>query len=395
MKKNIFLLLAASLLGMGHSMADNVLVVKDVDVPQGGQGTIEIGCEFDTEYTAFELQLSLPDGFSLLTDEEGYPVIEKAFSTNHILTGNLLSSNGNYKFTCRSMDNISISTSGALFRVTVQADASLALGTSLTASITTCEFTRTADSEGESLADTEFSIHITESRTILDENSTQMPVAENGAKVRVKRTVNADVWSTICLPFAMTEAQTKEAFGNDVQLADFTGYQATEDDDENVVGITVSFEPVNAIEANHPYIIKVSSPLTEFTVDDVDINPEEEPTKAAVKRTKKQWSEMIGTYVAEKTIEDQMLFLNGGCFWYSTGKTKMKGYRAYFDFYDVLTDVEGADVRIFLDFDGEETGIREILTSDTQRAIFDLSGRKVVKPQLHGVYIINGKKIMK
>lgn len=396
MKKEFILLLSACLLSMGQSMAENVLTVSDVNVPQGGESMIEIGCEFDTEYTAFELQLSLPDGLSLLTDDDGYPIVEKAFDTNHILTGNLLPSNGNYKFTCRSMDNLSIPTSGALFRVTVQAEATLSFGTNLTASITACEFTRTADSNGESLSDVDFTINITEFRTILDESSIEMPVAESNAKVRVKRTIAANVWSTICLPFAMTEMQTKEAFGSDVQLADFTGYDATEDEDENVIGITVNFETANAIEANHPYVIKVSSPVTEFTIDGVNIDPEEEPTKAAIKRTKKQWSEMIGTYVAETTVGDQMLFLSEGKFWYSTGQTKMKGYRAYFDFYDVLSEVETAGVKILVILDGEETKVDGIVNNKLLDSNwFDLRGRKVVKPQQHGVYIINGKKILK
>lgn len=396
MKKEFILLLSACLLSMGQSMAENVLTVSDVNVPQGGESMIEIGCEFDTEYTAFELQLSLPDGLSLLTDDDGYPIVEKAFDTNHILTGNLLPSNGNYKFTCRSMDNLSIPTSGALFRVTVQAEATLSFGTNLTASITACEFTRTADSNGESFSDVDFTINITEFRTILDESSIEMPVAESNAKVRVKRTIAANVWSTICLPFAMTEMQTKEAFGSDVQLADFTGYDATEDEDENVIGITVNFETANAIEANHPYVIKVSSPVTEFTIDGVNIDPEEEPTKAAIKRTKKQWSEMIGTYVAETTVGDQMLFLSEGKFWYSTGQTKMKGYRAYFDFYDVLSEVETAGVKILVILDGEETKVDDIVNNKLLDSNwFDLRGRKVVKPQQHGVYIINGKKILK
>ena len=44
------------------------------------------------------------------------------------------------------MDNISMPTSGPLLRVTLLADASIALGTNLTATVTGCEFTRTADS---------------------------------------------------------------------------------------------------------------------------------------------------------------------------------------------------------------------------------------------------------
>ena len=248
---------------------------------------------------------------------------------------------------------------------------------------------------GADIDGTTFNVTVTDYIT-LDENSTVAPEAAEAVNVRVLRTINANSWSTICLPFEMTETQTKEAFGSDVLLADFTGYETEEDDDENIVGITVNFEPVTAIEANHPYIIKVSSPVTEFSVEGVDIAPEEEPTKAAVKRTKKQWSEMIGTYVAGTTIEEQMLFINGGKFWYSTGLTKMKAYRAYFDFYDVLTEVEEASVKVLFDIDDDETAIDEIINRKSSNSkCFDLSGRKVVEPQQHGVYIINGKKTLK
>ena len=393
MKKTLFLIITVSLLCIGQTLAGNVLTVNDVNVPQGGQATLEIGCEFDTEYTAFELQIALPDGVSLMTDEYGYPVIEKAFDTNHILTGNLLPSNGNYKITCRSMDNISIPTEGVLFRVTVVADAGLVLGTNLAANITACEFTRTADSYGENLVDADFTIHITEFRTILDETSTTMPEAEENANVKVKRTIKAGNWSTICLPFAMTEEQVKTAFGDDVQLAEFTGYEATEDDNGDIVEIKVNFSDATAIEANHPCLIKVSENVSEFTVDGVDIDPEEEPTVATVKRTRKQWSEMIGTYAAT-TVEDQMLFLSGNKFWYSTGSSKIKGYRAYFDFYDVLTEVESSSSRVSMFFNGEITDINKVSEkkSDTSGAVYDLQGRRVNKP-IKGIFIKDGKKI--
>ena len=345
MKKYFFLLLSACLFCVGQAMADNVLTVSNVDVPLGGQATIEIGCEFDTEYTAFELQIALPEGLSLLTDEDGYPIIEKAFDTNHILTGNLLPSNGNYKITCRSMENLSIPGSGVLFRVTVLADASLDLGTSYTASVTASEFTRTADSNGENLDDVEFAVNITEFRTILDESSTSVPEAANGVNVRVKRAILANEWSTICLPFAMTEAQVKAAFGNDVQLGNFCDTESTYDDDDNVVGISISFEDATEIEANHPYIIKVSSPITEFTVDNVDVAPAEDDALIEVDngltgRRRVVYGGFYGTYHAQTELEKFALFMNSNKFWYSAGLTKMKAFRAYFVLLDVLTEAE-------------------------------------------------------
>lgn len=55
-----------------------------------------------------------------------------------------------------------------------------------------------------------------------------MPEAAEGVNVRVKRTIKANEWSTLVLPFAMTAEQVKSAFGNDVQLADFTGVETEE-----------------------------------------------------------------------------------------------------------------------------------------------------------------------
>ena len=241
--------------------------------------------------------------------------------------------------------------------------------------------------------DVTFKVKVVNAHTVvLDELSTTAPENATGVNVTVKRTIKADEWSTICLPFAMTNAQVKEAFGDDVKIANFTGYEATTDGDDNVTGIKVNFAEVDAIEANHPYVIKVSSAIIEFTVDNVDIDPEDEPKVATVVRTKKKWSEMIGTYVANTTIENQMLFLNGNKFWYSNGSTKMKGYRAYFDFYDVLSEVENASARItFFDGTTEITNVNlnDNINEDAPR--YNLAGQKVSK-SYKGIVIQNGVK---
>ena len=41
------------------------------------------------------------------------------------------------------------------------------------------------------------------------------------------------------------------------------------------------------------------------------------------------------------------------------------------------------------------TGINSVATSNAQPIYFDLSGRKVAEPKAGGIYIINGKKLMK
>ena len=309
------------------------------------------------------------------------------------------------------MDNISMPTSGELFRVTVLADASLAVGAMLSAEVTGSEFTRTADSNGESVEDVNFTICITESRTVLDENSIIAPVYEEDANVLVRRTIAADTWSTICLPFAMSEEQVKATFGNDVELGDFTGYDTAEDAEENIVGITLNFDDVTAIEANHPYIIKVSNALTEFSVDGVTIDPEDVPCVALGTTTGKGKNavyhpmDFTGTYLAEfdfyNDAQSRALFLSDNKFYYATENTKhMKAFRAYFDFDDVLTSVENAPsaARMRISSDKETSKIENVeFLKHANRHVYSVGGQDLgeyseLRKLPKGVYIMDGKK---
>lgn len=267
--------------------------------------------------------------------------------------------------------------------------------------VTLCNMTLIGDRR-VSVPDASFTLHVVSIHTMtLDENSTTAPTKSNGAvNVTVKRTIPADVWATICLPFSMTEEQVKEAFGDDVQLADFKGCNTTKDEDENVIGITVNFADVTAIEANHPYIIKVSDLITEFTVDGVNVNAIEEPsvdcdemTVKVGKNTYTSYNRFIGTYTAQTEVPEKCLFLSNNKFWYATEETQpMKAYRAYFDFYDVLSEVENASSRMNMVFNNETTGISETMNYELRTMnCFDLQGRPVISPK-KGLYIKNGKK---
>lgn len=401
--KKILLFLSACILGIGQALASNVLTVSDVSVPQGGQATLEIGCAFDTEYTAFELQIVLPDGLSLLKDEDGYPVIEKAFDTNHLLTSKHLPSNGNYMITCFSTENLSMPTSGALFRVTVLAEEEMTIGTNLTASVTACEFTRTSNSSGDYLSDIDFNITIgapEDPWTTLDENSTTSPVASDGeVEIKVKRSIKGNQWNTICLPFAMTAEQVSEVFGSDVELAEFDSYEV----DDEKTSITVNFVDADLSDgflANYPYLIKTSSDINEFMVTST-IEPDEENAVAeyAEGRGAKRhvYGTFIGSFHANTTVPAAKLFISNNKFYYSKGETKMKGYRAYFDLEDVIDAYYGnspqqAPIRVMLNGHDDFTAIDVVdMNIRYQEGIYTLSGMKVKNAE-RGVFIKNGKK---
>lgn len=267
-------------------------------------------------------------------------------------------------------------------------DNSLALG-EYDLTVTDIQFEATGVEDH--IADVPFKVIVTD-RITLDENSTELPIERDGVNVKVKRTINANEWSTICLPFDMTESEVKAAFGNDVELAIFDSYSA-ETEGSNVESITINFVEVDLSDdftANYPYLIKTSKKITEFSLDGKDISPD--AVIEQYKKGTKVKGKFIGTYEANTTVPENSLFLSGNKFWYSTGKTKMKAFRAYFTLVDVLTDRSaGARINVI----DETTGIKEVHGSANVEGTYDLQGRKVEEPTNKGLYIVNGRKVVK
>lgn len=401
MIKKIILSVALMVAAIGTKAES--LQVKDVVIPQNGTASIEI--ELDNPNLVFEgftFAMQLPDGLVPVMDGEGNPSFEKGerMATKSPQSG--YSADDNVaKFALLTNGTAISGTSGLLIAPNVRLSADAAVGTKFTVTLTEIKFT-TPVPDTEELDDVTFTVTVGEpvdTRTVLDELSTTMPEAANGVDVRVKRTIKANEWSTLVLPFAMTAEQVKSAFGNDVQLADFTGYTIEEDEDENIVGIQVNSSAITAVQANRPCLIKVSTKVEEFTVDGVDISPEDEPENAVVDK-RKEWSKLVGTYVAGTEVPEYCLFLNGNNFWYSTGATNMKAYRAYFDFSDVLTEVEYAEAKIRIIVNGNATAIESIgVNGEEPQGVYTLQGVSLgenvdVDNLPKGVYVVNGKKVI-
>lgn len=247
-------------------------------------------------------------------------------------------------------------------------------------------------------------------RTYLSETDTELPKGETGANVTVFRNINAGVWSTICLPFAIPEEKLAEAFGTEVTLADFIGCDVTyqDQDEEIAIDINVKFKTANAIEANHPYIIKVTDEVTEISIDGADIIPLDEGVAPSVDCDEQKvkvgsnyysfFNSFIGNYTNGTIVPQQKLILSNGKFQYSTGETQLMAFHAYFDFYDVLAEMEQASDRISLYINGKEiigVGIQAIPYSlQNSDALYMLDGRKANGQLKKGIYITNGKKIL-
>ena len=205
--------------------------------------------------------------------------------------------------------------------------------------------------------------------------------------MKVKRTIKPGEWNTLVLPFDLSETQVTSIFGPDVQLANYVDYDVVEEGGK-VVGIQVNFEKATSITAHKPCLIQVVDPISQFTVDGVNITKNDEPFNNA----------MRGTYDSNTTVPANSIFLNGNSFWYSKGATKMKAFRAYFKFSDVLDEVESASAKIRFSIDEEPNSIEGIATADTTAEVFTLQGISLgvqdVQSLPQGIYVIEGKKVI-
>jgi len=385
MKKRLFNLLF--LCAVACMASAETLTVADVEIMQGKTANFEITIGVDgNNYTGLQFDMIFPKGFATTKGKE----LKADWKEGSINPG-LLNSEGKGTVTCYTMDNTSFIPDGVFGTIEFSVDESVAVGEYDVTLSSISFFTSTVRKD---ISDVTFKVKVVDAIT-LDENATTAPSAASGVNVNVKRTLTGGNWSTICVPFDMSEAQVKSAFGEGVKIGDFVSYTSETDDADNVTTISVQFDEVKEIEANRPYVIKVASDIPEFKVEGVDIvvdEPYAEYTNGRTGSRKEIYGTFEGTYVANTSLPANSLFLNSGKFWYSTGSNTMKGFRAFFNFVDVLSAVEGAASRINITFD-DVTAIKGIKT-DGEEEIYTLSGQRVNKAG-KGVYIVNGKKVIK
>ena len=402
--KKIFMLLTALVAYCGGALADG-LEVQDVNISQGGEATLEIALENPvTEFAAFQFNVELADGITVATNDKGKFVYEKGARLDEEFSLSLSQPDAlvnTYRVLGYYTETQAIpSTTGAVVKITIKADAALAVGSTHVCKLSAINLTE-ANETKHTPDDITFNVKITEKTyTILDETSTTAPAASGGpVDIQVKRTIKANEWSTLVLPFDMTEAQLKEALGSDVKLAEFEDYEAEYTGDD-VTGLTVNFVATDLTEGfygNYPYLVKTSKDITEFIVTST-IDPDEEGAVVEYDNGKsgkqrKVLGSLIGTYHAGDAIPGDGLFLNGNKFWYSTGGTKIKAFRAYFMLNEVLSNGAEAKVRFMVD---EDAAAIEGITPDMEDGVwYTLDGRQLNgKPTEKGVYIVNNKKVL-
>lgn len=226
----------------------------------------------------------------------------------------------------------------------------------------------------------------------LDENSESNTIeAKNGVNVTLKRSMVANEWNTICLPFAVTEDKAKAAFGNDVKIVELDTKAAV---DANVL----SFKASTGIVAATPYLIKPSAVADEYTFENVDITNK----AAGYSVTNNSDIAFKGIYNTVDITSDVVAakfgasyyaaFLGAGNKIYKAGTGKTKGFRAYFA---IPNDAATSALRVVID--GTATSIKNIDSEvvESNAPVYNLQGQRVDGNNLTpGIYVKAGKKFV-
>lgn len=201
-------------------------------------------------------------------------------------------------------------------------------------------------------------------------------------------------WNTLCLPFSLT---AEEIASSPLAGATIMGLASSTLETKE---FKFNFEEVTAIEAGKPYILKWESGenIKNPHFDKVTITSLE-PQTVTVGEGKAQ-VQFIGTYdPAPLAKDDKTSFFVGSddqLYYPNVENYQVNACRGYFKISD---GVVAASRRVVLNFGNKLEGIGHIESSqattslDAQTA-YDLQGRRVTNPT-KGLYIVNGKKVMK
>lgn len=218
--------------------------------------------------------------------------------------------------------------------------------------------------------------------------------------IEFKRNLKASCWKAMSLPYNLSKEQTEALFPS----AKITTLSKVETSKDNTQQLCISFDKVDHIEANKPYLIKVASDQSAFKLCEVANDVEKFQSETIVKespdpKTSVSLVSTCPTSGSEMSIIPlNAYYLRDGVFYPNTNANrKIKAGLCYMTIQTGSSNAKSFSIK----YDGEEegdisTGIHEIQTSQAasrSEAIYTLQGVRVQHPG-KGIYIVNGKKIL-
>lgn len=217
--------------------------------------------------------------------------------------------------------------------------------------------------------------------------------ASNGLTgcIDFKRYLSASQWRAMSLPYNLDEEQTAKLFGKDAKITTLTSVVS----DDQKKTLSISFGPVNSIEANKPYLVKVAADRREFVLKGVSLDVD----KFTSTSVNINGVSFVSTAPAEDGTDRTELpmnayYLSNNVFYpHTNNKVAIKAGLCY-----MVLGAEAAAKGYSLNFqneDGSVTGIQEIPAARENKAmkIYTLQGVRVLRPG-KGIYIVNGKKMV-
>lgn len=215
---------------------------------------------------------------------------------------------------------------------------------------------------------------------LAEESANDLKTLDN-TYVKLNRTLVANKWNTLCVPFAINEEEIKANFGEGTLVEKF----------EAVNGNTVNFADATSIEAGVPYLIKPTVAGTTYTFNGKEVSADAPKTEGNADVTFQGIYSPTditnnGTVKAAGVTEGgKVLFVNPG--------SKTKAFRCFFTISD-NTSITPAMLKVSIK--GVETAINSIVIDNSNaadNAVYNLQGQRVNGNSLtKGIYIKNGKK---
>ncbi len=210
-----------------------------------------------------------------------------------------------------------------------------------------------------------------------NDNASKIKTANNAiSDVSLTRTLEANIWNTFCVPFAF-----------EVEKSALAGAKVKEYD--KIDGTTMYMKDATYILPGRPYLVKPTAEIKDPTFSAVAIY-DENPTKVG-----DETYALTGIYSPKIISEDNIYGVKAnGAIAKGTKETTIKGLRAYF-----IINGNGGQAKINFG-DDETTGIENIVTPTaiSNQKVYNLNGQYVgndLKAMPKGIYIVNGKKVIK
>ena len=208
--------------------------------------------------------------------------------------------------------------------------------------------------------------------------------ADKTVNVKLTRTLKADVWNTFCVPFDVTVAGSPLEGATIKQIA-----SVTEKDD----GAVINFKDAPAtLEAGKAYLVRTATAIVNPTFNGVTVK-NVDPTNCSGNEN----YQLIGIYSPlniDASLYGKVFGINNQDKLAKVMKdTSIKGMRAYFLLANSATAAK-------LNFGGEITGIDAVDNGEAVMTgkVYNLNGQYVgnsLEGLKKGVYVVNGKKVLK